>query len=122
MFASFGISVLLCVPALILAGPATSVMVGVVIGHVVVSLTLFRYSRAIFLGLDYLLDPAAPPDDDDAHGTPRNDPRPGSGAQVLCLSEFRPKRCGTASAVRRRRPGRDRRGAAAAARRRTLAP
>jgi len=57
MFASYGLSVLLCIPLLIVLGPGPATFAGVIGLHVGVSLTLFRFSRALFLGLDYYLDP-----------------------------------------------------------------
>ncbi|MHC4133457.1 MAG: hypothetical protein ACYS0K_00595 [Planctomycetota bacterium] len=61
MFAAYGISVLICIPVLILAGRSPFVLGAVIAAHVVLSLAVFRYSRALFLGLDYLFDPARPP-------------------------------------------------------------
>jgi len=59
MFASFGLSVLLCVPFLVLLEPTPVLYAGVLGGHVALSLIVFRYSRAIFLTVDYYLDPGA---------------------------------------------------------------
>ena len=65
MFASYLLSVLVCFPVLLVAGPTPLAMVLVIAGHVAVSLAVFRWSRALFLGLDYYFDPAAPPREDD---------------------------------------------------------
>ncbi|MHC4954152.1 MAG: DUF983 domain-containing protein [Planctomycetota bacterium] len=68
MFASYGVSVVLFMPLLFVFGPTPAVQAGVVAGHVVCSLLLFRFSRAAFIGLDYFLDPGAPESDDDGGG------------------------------------------------------
>lgn len=60
MFASYGLSVLLCIPFLVLLEPTPLLYACVIGGHVAVSLVLFRYSRALFLAVDYCLDPGAP--------------------------------------------------------------
>jgi uncharacterized protein (DUF983 family) len=65
MFASYLLSVLVCFPVLLVAGPTPLAMVLVIAGHVAVSLAVFRWSRSLFLGLDYYFDPAAPPREDD---------------------------------------------------------
>ena len=65
MFASYGISVLIFIPLLILLGSTPAVQVGVVGGHVVCSLLLFRYSRAFFIGLDFYVDPGLAEGDND---------------------------------------------------------
>ncbi|MFI5401439.1 MAG: DUF983 domain-containing protein [Planctomycetota bacterium] len=71
MFASFGLSVLVCLPFLIVFEPTPLLYAAVILGHVVLSLLVFRYSRAIFLALDYWLDPApAPGGGDDRGGAP----------------------------------------------------
>lgn len=72
MFASYGLSVLFCVPIVVFAGTTPVALGAVVATHVVVSLVVFRYSRAVFLGLDYYFDPAPPPgkDDDDGRASP----------------------------------------------------
>jgi uncharacterized protein (DUF983 family) len=80
MFASFGLSVLVCLPFLVVFEPTPLLYAAVILGHVVLSLLVFRYSRAVFLALDYWLDPAAPPaGGDDPGGAPapvRPPPRP----------------------------------------------
>jgi uncharacterized protein (DUF983 family) len=68
MFASYGISVLLFIPPLILLGSTTAVQIGVIAGHVVCSLLLLRYSRSVFIGLDYYFDPGEGGGDDDRDG------------------------------------------------------
>ena len=71
MFASYGLSVLLALPILILAKPTPALLAAVIAGHVLLSLLLHRFSRALFLGVDYFLDPAGPPSDDgDDDGIP----------------------------------------------------
>jgi uncharacterized protein (DUF983 family) len=73
MFASYGISVLLFIPLLILLGPTPAVQAGVIAGHVACSLLLLRYSRSVFIGIDYYLDPgtvSGDDDDRDADGVP----------------------------------------------------
>ncbi len=65
MFASYGVSVVLFMPLLILLGSAPMVQLGVIVGHVLCSVFLFRYSRAIFIGFDYFLDPGELAGDDD---------------------------------------------------------
>jgi uncharacterized protein (DUF983 family) len=60
MFASFGLSVVACVPFLVLLEPTSLLYAGVVAGHVALSLVVFRYSRAVFLAVDYWLDPSSP--------------------------------------------------------------
>ena len=72
MFLTYGLSVFLCAPLVVWLGNSPPVMIGLILGHVALSLLLFRYSRSFFLGLDYLLDPTEPerPDDDDDGGTP----------------------------------------------------
>lgn len=71
MFVSYGLSVVLFVPVLLLVPATPLMMTGVIAGHVVVSLLLFRWSRAFFLAFDYLLDPTPPgSDDDDSGGVP----------------------------------------------------
>ena len=68
MFASYGLSVVLFIPLLFVFGPTPLVQVSVIVGHVACSLLLFRYSRAIFVGVDYHLDPGAPESDDQGGG------------------------------------------------------
>jgi hypothetical protein len=48
-----------CVPFLVLLEPTPLLYAGVIAGHVVLSLVVFRYSRAIFLAVDHALDPGA---------------------------------------------------------------
>jgi hypothetical protein len=55
-------------------------------GHVLVSVAIFRYSRAIFLAVDYYLDPGSPAgggDDPGGLGLPdRPFPEPGTSRRV----------------------------------------
>jgi hypothetical protein len=86
MFASFGLSVILCVPFLVLFEPTPALYAGVLAGHVAVSLAIFRYSRALFLAIDFYLDPGPPAgggDDTGGLGLPeRPFPAPGFGRRV----------------------------------------
>lgn len=68
MFASFGLSVALFVPFLVLLDPSPALYAGVLGGHVLVSVAIFRYSRAIFLAVDFCLDPGPPPPGGDDTG------------------------------------------------------
>jgi len=68
MFASYGLSVILFAPLLIFLRPTPFSLGAVIFGHVLLSIAMHRYSRAIFLGIDYLVDPDADPDDDDGEG------------------------------------------------------
>jgi hypothetical protein len=84
MFASFGLSVLVCLPFLVLLEPTALVYAAVLSGHVLLSLLLFRYSRALFLALDYYADPAAPGaagDGGDGAAEPAR-PRPAPGISL----------------------------------------
>ena len=65
MFASYGLSVVIFMPLLIVLGPTPAVQAGAILGHVVCSLLLFRYSRSFFIGIDYFLDPGPPESNDD---------------------------------------------------------
>jgi uncharacterized protein (DUF983 family) len=67
MFASYGLSVVIFMPLLIILGPTPAVQAGAILGHIVCSLLMFRYSRSIFIGLDYFLDPG-PPESGDGDG------------------------------------------------------
>jgi len=67
MFASYGLSVVIFMPLLVILGPTPAVQAGAILGHVACSLLLFRYSRSIFIGIDYFLDPG-PPESDDGGG------------------------------------------------------
>lgn len=100
MFASFGLSVLVCLPFLLLFEPTPLLNAAVILGHVVLSLLVFRYSRAIFLAVDWYLDPASPGgggDDPGGAASPAR-PRPAPG-----LARRRPGRRLRAS----RRPARE---------------
>lgn len=104
MFLSYGLSVLICIPILILYGNSPGMQAALIAGHVALSLSLFRYARALFLAVDYRLDPSGPPADPDGDGDsgapvrPRTPPR---------LARHRVKRRGRASTrartVRQRR-------------------
>jgi uncharacterized protein (DUF983 family) len=83
MFVSYGVSVFACVPFLMFLEPTPAVYAALLGGHVLVSLVVFRYSRAIFLALDYYVDPAAPAsggDEGRGLGEPAR-PRPAPGSR-----------------------------------------
>jgi len=84
MMASYGISMVVAVPVIIFVKPTPLLLSAVIGGHVLLSLLLFRLSRALFLGLDYMCDPAAPesPDDgfDDGIAELLQPPPPAGGA------------------------------------------
>jgi len=86
MFASFGLSVLLCIPFLVILEPTALLYAGILSGHVLVSVLIFRYSRALFLAVDYYLDPGVPAgggDDRGGVGVPeRPTPTPGSSRRL----------------------------------------
>jgi uncharacterized protein (DUF983 family) len=67
MFASYLLSVFVCLPFLLFAARTPWRMPLLVGLHVAVSVVGFRFARAIFLALDVYFDPVrpAPPDDDD---------------------------------------------------------
>ncbi|MHC4849674.1 MAG: hypothetical protein ACYTEG_14635 [Planctomycetota bacterium] len=65
MFASYGISVVLFIPLLIVLGSTPAIQASVFCGHIVCSLALLRYSRSIFIGVDFYLDPELGGGDDD---------------------------------------------------------
>lgn len=65
MFASYGISVVLFIPLLIILGSTPAIQASVFCGHIVCSLALLRYSRSIFIGVDFYLDPEVGGGDDD---------------------------------------------------------
>jgi uncharacterized protein (DUF983 family) len=96
MFASFGLSVLVCVPVLVLLEPTPLLQAGVILGHVVLSLLAFRYSRAIFLALDWYLDPAAPAGggDDPGGAAAGVRPRPSPGLALRRAPKGRGSRRG----------------------------
>jgi uncharacterized protein (DUF983 family) len=92
MFASYGASVVLLLPILFIAGNTPVTVTCVIGGHIFLSLAIFRWSRAIFVGLDYLLDPAKPPPgEDDRRGEPRppRPPRRWSSRRLLTASRPR---------------------------------
>jgi len=68
MFASYGLSIFLFLPVLLFADPTPALLTTVIVGHLALSLLLHRYSRALFLAVDYLVDPADPPQGDDGEG------------------------------------------------------
>ncbi|MEM8886084.1 MAG: hypothetical protein AAGD14_18615 [Planctomycetota bacterium] len=76
MFASYGLSVIVFIPLLIFLGPTPLVQAGVILGHIVCSLLMFRFSRSVFIGLDYYFDPTCKADDDDEDGGLPLKPRP----------------------------------------------
>ena len=63
MLASYALSMLVAIPVIVFY-PATPVAY-LIVGHVALSIALFRYSRAVFLGVDYLIDPHQPTNEDD---------------------------------------------------------
>ena len=65
MIASYGLSMLVCLPVIFIAGATPLILTCAIAGHVVFSLLAFRYSRAVFIGIDFLLDPGPPPPPDD---------------------------------------------------------
>ena len=65
MLASYGLSMVVAVPVIIFGKPTPLLLLAVIGGHVLLSLLLFRFSRALFLGLDYMCDPKAPESSDD---------------------------------------------------------
>ncbi len=71
MFATFGVSAIVFVPFVVWFDFSNAAVAGAMAGHVVFSLAFFRYSRAIFLGLDFWLDPGHPPISDDDRGSGR---------------------------------------------------
>ena len=76
MILSYVVSVVICIPLLIVLGRTPAAMAGVIALHVALSLVAFRYSRSFFLAVDYYIDPGAPPPrDDDDDGEPIIRPR-----------------------------------------------
>ena len=69
MLASFGLSVILFGPVVALGGFSQGAIFAAIVGHVVLSLALFRYSRAVFLGMDHYFDPV-PEKADERDGGP----------------------------------------------------
>ncbi len=63
MLASYFLSMFIAIPVIVLR--PESPVAYLILGHVALSIALFRYSRAIFLGVDYLIDPHQPAKDDD---------------------------------------------------------
>lgn len=86
MFASFGLSVIVFGPVIALSGFSQGVIVASMVGHVALSLALFRYSRAVFVCMDHYFDPVAEKNDDRDEGPGCGEllPRPRSpgGARV----------------------------------------
>jgi len=83
MFASFGLSSLLILPLLLLLGFTPAAMGAAIAASALLSLAGMRYSRSLFLALDFHIDPARDPDDRDPPGpVPAPFPlRPASGAR-----------------------------------------
>lgn len=80
LFLSYGLSVAIAIPIIVLFGAGPWVAGSVIAGHVALSAFVCRYSRATFLAIDYYLDPEPPPgpddgDDDRERAAPRT-PRP----------------------------------------------
>ena len=96
MLASYGISTVIAVPVIIFVKPTPLLLSAVIAGHVLLSLLLFRFSRALFLGLDYMCDPGAPesPDDgfDDGIAELLRTPPPEGGASRQPRAAEREKR------------------------------
>jgi len=92
MFASYGVSVVLFIPMLVILGSTPAAQAAAILGHVVFSLALFRLSRAVFIGFDYYLDPdPVAPDDDDGgnEGVPAK-PIPRAPNQSAAVPRRRP--------------------------------
>jgi len=65
MVATYAASALLAVPLVLVLGASPAVVHLAGAGHLLLSLAAYRHSRALFLALDYGLDPgeaASPPD------------------------------------------------------------
>jgi len=69
MFVTFGVSAVVFVPIVAWFDFSNAAVTAAMVGHVVFSLAFFRYSRAVFLGLDIWIDPERPPSPDDDHGS-----------------------------------------------------
>ena len=110
MFASYGVSVVLFMPLLIILGSTPEVQAGVIFGHIVCSLLLFRLSRATFIGLDYFVDPGVV--GGDGGGGPEIDVLPPEPEPRLPRGNTRPRP--------RRKPAAARRGPLRTVRRRSL--
>jgi len=65
MLVSYGASVVLLMPLVVLFGARPGIVGLVLGGHLLLSLALYRWSRAAFLGIDYWIDPNPDPHDDD---------------------------------------------------------
>lgn len=83
MFASFGLSSLALLPLLLLVGFSPAAMAGAIAASALLSVAGMRYSRSVFLALDYCVDPTRDPDDRDPPGpVPAPFPvRPAAGAR-----------------------------------------
>ncbi len=64
MLASFGLSVIVFGPVVALGGFSQGAIFVAMVGHAVLSLALYRYSRAAFLCMDHYFDPVAEKSDD----------------------------------------------------------
>ncbi len=93
MFVSYGLSVILCVPFLVIFDASLAAKIGVIVGHMVLSVAVFHFSRATFLGLDYLIDPGDPKQTDG------DDPNDGNGDRL----PIKPTRPSTPKSTTRRR-------------------
>ncbi|MFQ5845844.1 MAG: hypothetical protein ACE5JG_12750, partial [Planctomycetota bacterium] len=58
MFATFGVGALLLMPLVVLFCHSTLALTLAMAVHTALSVWLYRYSRAFFLALDYLVDPS----------------------------------------------------------------
>ena len=82
MAASWGVGSLVLFPIVLLADLPDAAVHGLAAAHLAFSISIYRTSRAIFLALDYALDPSddrpgPPRGDDDAEPAPAPSPMPG---------------------------------------------
>ena len=103
MLITFGVGALCVLPVVLFGrvGPWTLALAAVV--HTTFSLAIYRWSRSLFLALDYLLDPSSASGEDDRdrdvlYSPP--DPQPRSGARARLPA---PRPALAATAVRRAR-------------------
>jgi hypothetical protein len=85
MLVTFALTWLVGLPLLFLANFHPVACASVVVGHLVLSIGFVRHSRAIFLALDFYLDPEPVPRTDDRGGGPpvrsRRRPDPPTGGE-----------------------------------------
>lgn len=82
MAASWGFGTLVLCPIVLFADLPDGAVHGLGVAHLGLSAALYRTSRAVFLALDYAVDPSVdapprPPGDDDADPAPAPTPMPG---------------------------------------------